>query len=146
MRSRAESLILIVDDDAGSRRIYTRALEAAGLCVMEAGTAGEAVQLALAVHPGVILMDLMTPGVTGLEAARQLKADPRTAAIPIIAFTAAAAASLSRRALESGFSAFVGKPCAPAELLLEVRRALDAGGCSAGDAARPAGSESRPQD
>src|SRR5215207_1156585 len=80
--------ILIVEDNADNRDIYTTMLRHHGYQVAEAENGEEGIRLARELLPGVVLMDVSMPGIDGLEATRRLKADPRTAAIPVIAVTA----------------------------------------------------------
>ena len=71
-------------------------------------------------------MDLSLPGMDGWEATRQIKADPGTSAIPIVALTGHALAGASESARKAGCDSFVTKPCLPDDLVVEVRRMLDA--------------------
>ena len=66
--------------------------------------------MALAQLPDLILMDIHLPGIDGVEAFRLLRADPRTAAIPVAAFTASVTAGDRSRVTQAGFTAFVSKP------------------------------------
>jgi len=69
-------------------------------------------------------MDLSLPVMDGWEATRRLKADPRTAPIPVVALTGHALAGISEGARQAGCDAFVAKPCLPEDLVREIRRVL----------------------
>ena len=71
-------------------------------------------------------MDLSLPIMDGWEATRRLKADHRTAGIPVVALTGHALAGVSERAREAGCDAFVTKPCLPEDLVREIKRVLEA--------------------
>jgi len=70
-------------------------------------------------------MDLSLPVMDGWEATRRLKADSRTATIPVVALTGHALAGISEGAKKAGCDAFVTKPCLPEDLVKEIRRVLD---------------------
>ena len=78
-------------------------------------------------HPDLIMMDLAMPGMDGWEAARQLKADPETADIPIIALTAFALRGDEERAREAGCDDYLSKPCRPQTIREVVARFLAGG-------------------
>ena len=75
--------------------------------------------------PDIILMDLSLPVMDGWEATRRLKADKRTASIPVVALTGHALAGISEGARKAGCDAFVTKPCLPEDLVSEIRKILD---------------------
>ena len=119
-------LILVVDDSQDAREMYAEYLEFSGFRVAEARNGNEAVEQAFALHPDLILMDLSLPGMDGWEATRRLKADDRTRQIPIVALTGHALAGASEGAKRAGCDSFVTKPCLPDDLVVEVRRMLNA--------------------
>ena len=119
-------LILVVDDYQDAREMYAEYLEFSGFRVAEARNGNEAVEQAFALHPDLILMDLSLPGMDGWEATRRLKADDRTRQIPIVALTGHALAGASEGAKRAGCDSFVTKPCLPDDLVVEVRRMLNA--------------------
>jgi two-component system, cell cycle response regulator DivK len=116
--------VLIVEDYPDAREMYTEYLEFSGYEVVQAGNGMEAIQRAADAAPDIILMDLSLPVMDGWEATRRLKADPRTAAIPIVALTGHALAGISEGATEAGCDAFITKPCLPEDLVREIRRIL----------------------
>ena len=119
-------LILVVDDYQDAREMYAEYLQFSGFRVAEAKTGSEAIEKAFELRPALILMDLSLPGMDGWEATRQLKADERTRHIPVVALTGHALAGASEGAKKAGCDSFVTKPCLPDDLVIEVRRMLNA--------------------
>jgi two-component system cell cycle response regulator DivK len=120
-------LVLVVDDFLDAREMYAEYFAFSGFRVAEASNGADAIQKALELAPQVILMDLSMPGMDGWEATRQLKADPRTRHIPVIALTGHALKGFSESAKLAGCDAFVTKPCLPDALVEGVRRLLRGG-------------------
>jgi two-component system, cell cycle response regulator DivK len=121
---RDRPLILIVEDQSELRALYVQQLTISGFDVIEAGNGEDAVTCGTAQFPDVILMDLSLPIVDGWEATRRLKADSRTAHIPVVALTAHDGSGELQRATSAGCDWFVPKPCPPGALITEVRRIL----------------------
>jgi two-component system cell cycle response regulator DivK len=119
-------LVLLVDDNSDAREMYALYLEHSGFRTAEAGDGETAIAVARSHNPAVILMDATMPKLDGWEAARQLKADPVTSAIPLIMLTAHAFAEHRERAAQVGADAFLAKPVLPDVLATEIRRVLAA--------------------
>jgi CheY-like chemotaxis protein len=119
-------LILVVDDYQDAREMYAEYLQYSGFRVAEAKNGNEAVAQARSLKPDLILMDLSLPGMDGWEATRVLKADDATKHIPIVALTGHALAGASEGARKAGCDSFVTKPCLPDDLVVEVKRMLNA--------------------
>jgi CheY-like chemotaxis protein len=117
--------VLLVDDYPDAREMYSEYLQYSGFDVIEAGNGIEALQLAVQHAPDIILMDLSLPVMDGWEATRRLKADSRTAGIPVVALTGHALAGISEGARLAGCDAFVTKPCLPEDLVAEIRKVLE---------------------
>lgn len=117
--------VLLVDDYPDAREMYSEYLQYSGFEVIEASNGMEAIQRAVDDAPDIILMDLSLPVMDGWEATRRLKADARTAGIPIVALTGHALAGISDGAKKAGCDAFVTKPCLPEDLVQEIRKVLD---------------------
>jgi two-component system cell cycle response regulator DivK len=83
------------------------------------------VRLARDEHPALVLMDIQLPGINGIEALRQLRADPATAGIPVIAVTASAMTQDRQKILAAGFDAYQSKPISIRPFLDLVREVLD---------------------
>jgi two-component system cell cycle response regulator DivK len=126
MNDQNAPLILVVDDYQDAREMYAEYLQFSGFRVAEARNGNEAVEQAFALLPDLILMDLSLPGKDGWEATKELKADTRTRHIPIVALTGHALAGASDGARKAGCDSFVTKPCLPDDLVVEVRRMLNA--------------------
>jgi CheY-like chemotaxis protein len=114
-----------VDDYPDARDMYGEYLEYSGYDVIQAANGMEALQRAVDDQPDIILMDLSLPVMDGWEATRRLKANARTAAIPVVALTGHALAGISEGAKKAGCDAFVTKPCLPEDLVREIKRILD---------------------
>jgi two-component system cell cycle response regulator DivK len=127
--------VLLVDDYPDAREMYAEYLDFSGFEVVEAANGMEALQRAIDTTPDIILMDLSLPVMDGWEATRRLKADARTAHIPVVALTGHALAGISEGARKAGCDAFVIKPCLPEDLVKEIRKVLDAPAASAGSSA-----------
>jgi CheY-like chemotaxis protein len=113
--------ILCVDDDHGQRLLLSFLLERQGLEVRTAGDGQEGVAIALEWGPDLILMDLMMPGMDGFQATQALRADPRTADVPVLALTAYGEEKMQARAKSVGINGFVLKTILPADLLDTLR-------------------------
>jgi CheY-like chemotaxis protein len=118
----ANPLVLIVDDNDLNRKLARDLLRAAAFRTLEAGTATLALAIAAEHRPDVILLDLRLPDLDGTEVARGLKADPRTAAIPVVALTALRLEPSEEAWLtEAGFAGYLTKPF-DADVLPELVR------------------------
>jgi two-component system, cell cycle response regulator DivK len=126
MTDQNNPLILVVDDYQDAREMYAEYLQFSGFRVAEAKNGNEAIEKAFELGPDLILMDLSLPGMDGWEATRQLKSDERTRHIPVVALTGHALAGASEGAKKAGCDSFVTKPCLPDDLVVEVRRMLNA--------------------
>jgi len=117
LASRAGSKhILIADDAASSRDLLRAILETASYEVSEAANGEQALEMAVAFKPDLIVLDLQMPKLGGYEAAAVLRAMPGLALTPIVALTAAATHTWPKRLFEAGFSAYLVKPIGPAKL------------------------------
>jgi CheY-like chemotaxis protein len=105
-----ERLVLVVEDNPTNLMLVSAVLKRAGYATRSAGTADEARQELSRAHPSLILMDVQLPGQDGLTLASQLKADPATRAIPIVALTAHAMEEHRQRALAVGCDGYIAKP------------------------------------
>jgi two-component system cell cycle response regulator DivK len=124
----ASELILIIEDDEKSRKLARDVLQVKGYQTIESETAEEGLKLALDKSPALILMDIQLPGIDGITALKQLRADPRTKSIPVIAITASAMTHNRHTMLAEGFDGYQTKPITLKDFLEEVRRVLAARG------------------
>jgi len=125
MNDATANLILNVDDNDGARYAKSRILSRAGFEVIEAANGTQALELARASLPDLILLDVKLPDINGFEVCRQIKASPETAAILVLQTSAAAVQSIDRiRGLDGGADIYLVEPIEPAELIAHVRALL----------------------
>lgn len=116
--------ILIADDNRENRRILAGLLEPLGFEVTGAADGPEALAIAEAWLPDLILMDMVMPGMDGREVTRSLRRSPAHRNTPIVAFSASVYAADRRKAMRAGCNAFVPKPVQEAELLQAIEDQL----------------------
>ncbi|MDH3445063.1 MAG: response regulator [Deltaproteobacteria bacterium] len=120
----ANELILIVEDNEKNRKLCRDVLQVKGYKTIESETAEEGIKLALDKSPALILMDIQLPGMDGITAMKQLKANASTKKIPIIAITASAMTNNRQAMLAEGFDGYQTKPITLQDFLGEVERVL----------------------
>jgi two-component system cell cycle response regulator DivK len=120
--------ILVVEDNEKNMKLFRDVLQAKGYRTLEATTGGRAVELATEHGPDLVLMDVQLPDINGVEALARLRADERTASIPVLAVTAQAMHGDRERFLAAGFDGYVSKPVDIAELVGTVKQHCDGGG------------------
>ena len=120
------STVLIVEDNDKNMKLARDVLQAKGYQTLEAETGEEGVRLAKERKPDLVLMDIQLPGINGIEAFRQIRADPKTARIPVVALTASVTPTDRSQITAAGFDAFVGKPINLKEFLDTVKRLVEA--------------------
>jgi two-component system, cell cycle response regulator DivK len=121
----ADRQVLVVEDNEKNMKLFRDVLQATGYSTLEATTGEDAVELALANDPALVLMDVQLPGIDGVEALGRLRADERTASIPVLALTAQAMSGDRERFLEAGFDGYLSKPVDIAELINTVKEHCD---------------------
>ncbi len=122
--------ILVVEDNPKNLKLVRDVLQFSGYEVFEATTGEDGVQMAREVAPDLILMDLQLPGIDGAEALRQIRGEPSTGSVPVVAVTAFAMPEDRRRAFDSGFNGYVEKPISVRGLPQQVHDFLTLGGVS----------------
>lgn len=115
--------VLIVEDHPDSREILGMQIERLGYEVIEALSGEEAIEKALVQNPDLIIMDIMLPGMNGIEAAIALKQNPKTSPIPVIGHSAWQ--ENKDRALAAGMVAFLPKPTPPHVFRQVLQRVLE---------------------
>jgi CheY-like chemotaxis protein len=120
----APPLVLVCDDFADSRELYAEYLADAGFRTDVAADGEEAIAQAYALRPDLIVMDLDMPRIDGREAIRQLKADPATKNIVIIALTGHGLADHGKAVYDVGCDEYLTKPLSPDALAAAVKAAL----------------------
>ena len=120
------TLILVVEDNEANQLLASSVLERAGYQIALASDSVEALDAIRRNEPDLILMDIQLPGQDGLTFTRELKADPSTAAIPIVALTALAMPGDRELSLEAGCAGYISKPIDTRTLATEVGKYLAA--------------------
>jgi two-component system, cell cycle response regulator DivK len=114
--------VLYVEDNEFNLKIVRQLLSRTSYRLIEAVNGEEGVATAQSELPDLILMDIQLPKLSGLDATRQLRAEPKTAHIPIIVITSFALNGDSEKAKDAGASAYLAKPYSPRELLQMIRK------------------------
>ena len=120
--------VLIVEDNELNMKLFNDLLEAHGYATLKTGHGIEAMELARAHKPDLILMDIQLPEVSGLEVTRWLKADEELKSIPVIAITAFAMKGDEERIREGGCEAYMSKPISVAKFIATIKTYLEADG------------------
>jgi two-component system cell cycle response regulator DivK len=113
--------ILVVEDNEKNMKLFRDVLTATGYRTLEATTGTKAVEMAFDHTPDLVLMDIQLPDLDGVEALGRLRADPRTASIPVLALTAQAMRGDRERFLAAGFDGYLSKPVNVREFIGTVR-------------------------
>jgi two-component system phosphate regulon response regulator PhoB len=116
--------ILVAEDEDDVRELIARNLKAAGFTVLKADDGGEAIDKARKESPALLVLDIMMPGMTGLEVCKALRGDPLTAKLPILVLTAKAEEVDRVLGLELGADDYMTKPFSPRELVLRIKSIL----------------------
>ena len=119
------STILIVEDNEKNMKLARDILNAKGYRTIEAITGEEGVKLAKEKLPDLVLMDIQLPGMNGIEAFRQIRADAKTSGIPVVALTASVTPTDRSEITAAGFDAFIGKPINLKEFVATVKRLIE---------------------
>ena len=123
----AGALILVVEDNGKNMKLFRDVLLAKGYRTLEATTGEEAVALAVEHSPDLVLMDIQLPDIDGVAALGRLRADGRTASLPVLALTAQAMEGDRERVLAAGFDGYVSKPVNIAEFVATVELYCEGG-------------------
>lgn len=110
MTDTEKPMILIVEDDEKSRRLMRDVLEHQGYAVMETDQGEIAIELIRKLQPALVLMDIHLPGISGLDAIREIRGDAAIAATPVVAVTASVMGNAREKIREAGFDGFEPKP------------------------------------
>ena len=116
--------ILIVDDEPDIMELVSYNLKKAGFAVSSASDGEEALRMIREKHFDLIVLDLMLPGIHGMELCRILRNNPKTAHIPIIMLTAKGEETDKIQGLETGADDYMTKPFSPKELIARVKAIL----------------------
>ena len=121
----ANELILVVEDNEKSRKLVRDVLTFKGYEVIDAETGEEGVRLAQKRRPSLILKDIRLPGIDGIEALGQLRAEPATREIPVLAMTASVMTEDRQKVMDAGFDAFQSKPIKVKDFVTAVAQLLE---------------------
>jgi two-component system, cell cycle response regulator DivK len=113
--------VLVVEDNEKNMKLFRDVLVATGYRTLEATTGSDAVETAIEHTPDLVLMDIQLPDLDGVQALQRLRADARTASIPVLALTAQAMQGDRERFLAAGFDGYLSKPVDVRELIRTVR-------------------------
>jgi two-component system, cell cycle response regulator DivK len=116
-------LVLLVDDFSDTRSMYAEFLSYCGFDVAEADDGLKAVEQTVALRPSLVVMDLSLPYLSGTEATRRIRADPRTAAIPVLVVSGHTGSEIEE-ARSAGCTDVLVKPCPPDELVARIQATL----------------------
>ena len=120
----SQKTILYVEDNEMNRKIVRALLKNTGYRLVEAYDGEAGVAAALAEKPSLILMDVQLPKMSGIDATKKLRADPATAAVPILVITSFALSGDEQKAKEAGATGYIAKPYSPMDLLNRIRSLL----------------------
>jgi two-component system cell cycle response regulator DivK len=113
--------VLVVEDNEKNMKLFRDVLRASGYQPLEAATAERAMELAAEYEPKLVLMDIQLPDLDGVEALGRLRANERTASIPVVALTAQAMQGDRERFLNAGFDGYISKPVNVVEFVKTVK-------------------------
>jgi two-component system, cell cycle response regulator DivK len=119
-------LIMIIEDDPNSRKLVRDVLEHHGFRTVIADCAEDGLHLIEQHLPALILMDIHLPGMSGIDAIRELRGTPRTSRIPVVAVTASVLSEQQEHVMRAGFDAFEPKPLVLKGFVARLQRLLDA--------------------
>ena len=120
----AGELILIIEDNEKNRKLARDVLQVKGYKTIESETAEDGLKLALEKSPALVLMDIQLPGMDGITALKQLRANPQTKSVPVIAITASTMTNNRQAMLAEGFDGYQSKPISVKDFLGELERVL----------------------
>ncbi len=114
--------ILIIEDNPYNREIAVTVLEKEGYVTITAETGKEGLEKLREVSPDLVLLDLALPEMSGWEVVKEIRGDEKFALLPVIALTAHAMSGDRKRAIQSGCSSYLSKPCRPGDISNEVKK------------------------
>ena len=120
------SLVLIIEDNDKNLELVRDILQAKGYDTLEAGTAEDGLEISRSQAPELILMDIQLPGMGGIEGLKALRAEPKTAGIPVVAITASVMQADREQIMRAGFDGFIEKPITVRSFLEVVEGVLQA--------------------
>lgn len=125
-----EKTVLIIEDEADAAELFAEMMRVSGFRVLKTSSSAPAISMMTAEKPDIVLLDIMMPGVSGLDVLREMRGDPTLADVPVVIVSAKGMPADIRHGMEAGASVYLTKPVGFLELKEAVERAL--GGESAG--------------
>ena len=119
--------IVVVEDNEKNMKLFRDVLQANGYETLEATTGQQAVDLTIEHTPDLVLMDIQLPDIDGIEALGRLRADERTASIPVLVLTAQAMDGDRERFLAAGFDDYISKPVNIVSFIATVKQYCEGG-------------------
>ncbi len=123
----SNELVLIIEDNEKSRRLARDVLAFEGYRTVDTETAEEGIRIARKMRPAIIIMDIHLPGIDGFDALRQLRAEPETEDIPVMAVTASTMNRDREAIIKAGFDGYEPKPINVKSFLAAVHQLVAAG-------------------
>ena len=124
-----EKTVLIIEDEADAAELFAEMMRVSGFRVLKTSSSAPAISMMTAEKPDIVLLDIMMPGVSGLDILREMRSDPALADVPVVIVSAKGMPADIRHGMEAGASVYLTKPVGFLELKEAVERAL--GGKSA---------------
>lgn len=124
MTDSTQRTVLVVDDEPNILRLVAFSLSSAGFRVLQASDAVTAIDLAREQGPDLVLMDVMMPAMSGLEAVQRLRADETTSDIPVVMLSARSQGYEQQAGMDAGAMRYICKPFTPKDLVAAVREVL----------------------
>lgn len=118
-------MVLVIEDNADNLRLISYAFNRSGYTVISAESGELGVELARRERPGLIIMDIMLPGIDGIEATKRIRASESGSPIPIVAMTSYAMRGDREAILAAGCSGYIEKPIDPLHVVEEIRQIID---------------------
>ena len=119
-----ERTVLIIEDETEAAELFAEMMRVSGFRVSKTSSSAPAIAMMAAEKPDIVLLDVMMPGVSGLDVLRQMHDDPALASIPVVIVSAKSMPADIRHGLEAGASTYLTKPVGFLELKEAVERAL----------------------
>ena len=116
--------ILVVDDESSMRLLITASLEDENYELYEAEDGNKGLEMARKYLPDLIILDMMMPGITGLEVCQKLRSNPETSKITVLMLTAKGQQKDQQDALGAGVDFYMAKPFSPSKLIIKVKEIL----------------------
>ena len=119
-----QKTVMIIEDEADAAELFAEMMRVSGFRVLKTLSSAPAINMMTAEKPDLVLLDIMLPGISGLDILQEMREDPALATIPVVIVCAKAMPADIRRGMEAGASTYLTKPVGFLELKEAVERAL----------------------